>query len=310
MKYRLILMLLVFSLAALACSLPEVDILPGFTATQTPWPIPDPPDESLLGTTVRDLTYCTIAGMDLKLDAYFPSIAESAVPVLVFIHGGSWKAGDKSVGLEENFRQMLNEDYLVISLNYRLLPDHPFPAPIDDVMCAIRHLRVEAANYGLDPNRIAVMGASAGGHLAAMIGLAGPGDGLGLSGPYQGVSSEVQAVIMLAGPSDLTAWTVGEVGTLPIDSPQGVDPLAWINPVSYIHAGAPPFLLIHGDRDNVVPVSQSENFYQLLTADGVIAQLQVVENADHALMNSGGSMDPSRLELATMMVRFLSQYVK
>src|SRR5262245_6137695 len=120
----------------------------------------------------RDVTYCTVDGVELKMDIYFPKNSTGATPLVIFIHGGGWSKGDKARGhgLTE-FPPLLAAGFTVASLNYRLAPEYQFPAMLEDVKCAVRSFRAHASEYNIDPNRIGVWGTSAGAHLASMIGL-------------------------------------------------------------------------------------------------------------------------------------------
>jgi acetyl esterase/lipase len=291
----------------LACNLPTR--VGSYGPTQTP---PGPPSPSKLGTADLDVVYCTMDGVDIKMDVYYPESAQKAVPVVVYIHGGGWRAGDKTenIGMQ-HFTGFLANGYMVVSINYRLMPDVLFPAPIEDVMCATRHLRANAHVYGLDPWRIGVMGASAGGHLAAMLGVLDANDGFGKTGPYQKVSSRVQAVVMLAGPSNLKVLAVHpEFANLFIEDEGWRRDLDWISPINYVTADDPPFLLLHGDKDDIVPLSQSTDFKELLTSKGVWARLIVVKNGGHAFNPVGGAMNPDQDELLEYLLLFFDEFVK
>ena len=155
-------------------------------------------DTAKYGTIDRDVTYCTQDGLAQAMDIYYPP-SGGPWSGLIFVHGGGWAEGDKAP-LPVN---PAGAGYLVASINYRMYPAYRFPAMIEDVKCAIRYLRAHAAAYNLDPDRIALIGHSAGGHLAALAGLAGESAGWD-TGPYLEQSSRVQAVVVMSGPTDLT----------------------------------------------------------------------------------------------------------
>ena len=267
------------------------------------------------GTIQRDITYCVGAGVELKMDVYYPRLdAAKPAPAILYLHGGGWVAGDKSEGA--GFAaQTVPAGYLLASINYRLAPQHRWPAQIEDAKCAVRHLRANAARYGLDPARIAAWGSSAGGHLAALLGLAGKEAGLEGNGGHAEQSSGVAAVIDLFGPTDLTkALDPGNpidlVESLIGNGPGAADRLRAASPLTYVKPGAPPFLILHGDKDVVVPLSQSQDLHNRLTAAGASSTLVVVKNAGHAFVPVGGALDPNLLQLRQTILDFLEARVR
>jgi acetyl esterase/lipase len=252
----------------------------------------------------------------LKMDVYYPRLQPGQVsPAVVYVHGGGWVGGDKSeVG--QFAGPVVASGYLVASINYRLAPQHRWPAQIEDTKCAVRHLRAYAARYGLDPARIGIWGASAGGHLAALAGLARSDAGFEGTGGYPEQSSEVAAVIDMFGPTDLGP---PYDRTFPIDlierlvgkqAGEAVEELRRASPVTYVRGDAPPFLILHGDMDRVVPLSQSESLHTKLTAAGARSNLVVVKNAGHAFIPSGGAISPGVFELGSIIINFLNTNVR
>src|SRR6185312_4709411 len=156
----------------------------------------------------KDISYAGTKNPRQTLDLLLPEAAKGGkpLPVIVNIHGGAFRAGDKSMGMRELADIVAGGDYAGATINYRLSGEATWPAQIHDCKAAIRWLRANAAKHGLDPDRIGVIGASAGGHLAAMLGLAGDVAALeGDVGPHTGVSSRVKCVVDQFGPSDLLA---------------------------------------------------------------------------------------------------------
>ena len=284
----------------------------GFGAAQ-----PGGPDPSRLGTVQRDVTYCVASGVELKLDLYYPDRAEGPLPVAMYVHGGGWRSGDKSRGAGMRDVPLLRErGYLVVSINYRLAPRWKFPAMIEDAKCAVRSLRAHAREWGLDPERIGVWGGSAGGHLVALLGTLPEGVFEG-SGGYSEYSSRVQAVVDMFGPTDLPRLLEGaspnqqrlikEVfGT----SDPGSEVLQAASPVHWVSSDDPPFLLLHGDRDPVVPLEQSQVFYERLREAGVPATLVVVRNAGHGFKPTGGTPKPNREEISQLIADFFDQHLR
>ncbi|MBI5870351.1 MAG: alpha/beta hydrolase [Actinobacteria bacterium] len=270
-----------------------------------------PLDPAKLGTVERDVTYGRANGVDLKMDIYYPLKAAGPVPVVMYVHGGGWTKGDKQDGAGTTTIPSLQEaGFLVVSVNYRLAPEYRFPAQIEDVKCALRYLRANAGKYALDPDRIGAWGGSAGGHLVSLLGVMDDDDGLEGSCGNQDESSRVQAVVDMFGPSDLTrefeGGAIGKAlgarvfGT----SDSGSEILKIASPVTYVTADDPPFLILQGDSDMLVPPDQSQGLYDLLKAAGVPATLVMVKNAGHAFVPQGGEIDPSRQEINAMIVDF------
>jgi len=158
-------------------------------------------DKTKYGTAERDVTYCTMNELPQKMDIYYPS-SGGPWSVLMYVHGGSWIEGDKAEG--EGWKYLNENGFLVVSVNYRL-GDYQtkFPVMIEDAKCAVRYLRAHNKEYNIDPDRIAAIGASAGGHLVALLGTADESAGWDV-GEYLDQPSKVQAVIVMSGISDFT----------------------------------------------------------------------------------------------------------
>jgi len=252
------------------------------------------------GTRDKDVVYRTVDDQPVTLDLYYP---DSGGPwkTLVFVHGGAWSEGDKQplpvVPTAAGF--------LVVSINYRMYPDYRFPAMIEDVKCAIRYLRAHAAEYNLDPEQIALVGHSAGGHLAALAGLAGEEAGWD-TGPFTEQSSRVQAVVSMSGPTDLTR-AFPEWVMLQKELVFGEAQYAAASPVTYARASAAPFLIVHGELDEVVPVEQARVLYEALVRSGARSELLIVSNAGHGLDPVGGEMRPNVEELFGAVIGFLAR---
>jgi acetyl esterase/lipase len=265
----------------------------------------------------RDVTYGQAAGVDLKLDIYHPKGAtEELRPAVVYVHGGGWRAGDKGGGAGAlAIPELIQRGYLVVSINYRLAPEFKFPAQIEDTSCAIRYLRAHATELKLDPNRIGVWGGSAGGHLGALLGTMDAKAGFDTSGGWTNQSSRVQAVVDMFGPADLTARVAGpqkETLTSQVFGAKSDDDdiLRRASPVTYVSKDDPPFLILHGDQDKLVPMAQSEKLQAALEKAGVPVKLVVVKNAAHGFAPSGGTPDPNRAELAKMIGDFFDKHLR
>lgn len=263
------------------------------------------------GDVERDVTYCTADGYPLRADLYFSRLSGDRAPLLIFIHGGGWTGGSKSGGMGfEGLPALTAAGYTLASIDYRLAPKYRMPAMIEDAKCAVRSFRAHAAEYGINPDRIGILGASAGGQLAALLGTADESAGFDV-GEYAGYSSRVQAVVDLAGPSDfLVPFTTGTdykdlaLQVFGTDDPN--DPLfAAASPVNWVSPDDAPFLILHGDEDQNVPISQSQELYEALKSAGVQAEMVVVRNAGHTLDSPNQS--PTREELSRKILEFLQK---
>jgi len=263
-------------------------------------PSPSGFSPSKLGTVERNVTYGRASGVDLKMDIYYPRTASGPMPVLVYCHGGAWTTGDRTwITGSLDGKVLLDRGYMLCSIDYRLAPKYMFPAQIEDAKCAVRFLRANASWYGIDPRRIGVWGDSAGGHLAALLGVTDSSAGFEGTGGYEDQSSRVEAVVDMFGPSDLTA--LPELPQVLQDvfgaSDPGSDVLKKASPVTYVSADDPPFLILHGDSDDIVPLSQSQLLRDRLVSAGVPATLVVVKNAGHGFESVGGPISPTGSEI-------------
>ncbi len=232
----------------------------------------------------RDLVYKRVNGTALMLDLYRPDKVSGPLPVVVWIHGGGWHRGAKrrcpAVPLVEN-------GLAVASIDYRLTSTAPFPAQIEDCKAAVRWLRANASAYHLDPDHIGAWGMSAGGHLAALLGTSGGVPELEGNGDNMQYSSRVQAVCDVAGPTDLPDMTnVGPKRRVAIEALLG-GPLEdnkkaiAASPIHYVSKDDPPFLIMHGEGDRVIPLRQSQRLYEELRKAGVDAKLKIIPGVGH-----------------------------
>ncbi|MHC1785154.1 MAG: alpha/beta hydrolase fold domain-containing protein [Anaerolineaceae bacterium] len=272
-------------------------------------------NSSKLDTDDKDITYCTMDGVELKMDVYYPRTADNSWPLVIYIHGGGWVKGDKELGAGAvEIAQLKKAGFLVASINYRLAPEFQFPAQIQDVKCAVRHFRAHASEYNLNPEKIGVWGGSAGGHLVSLLGTSDESAGWEV-GEYLDQSSRVQAVVDMFGPADLYLAFESEPGFLcreVFGATSNSDPvLAQASPVTYVSPDDPPFLILHGDQDNLVPVEHSEVLYEKLQAAGVPSELVIVKNAGHGFKPMDGkAIDPTRFEISTTIQTFFEENLK
>lgn len=243
----------------------------------------------------RDIVYKRSDGQNLLLDIYTPKTVAHPLPVVLWIHGGGWSRGRKEQRPPVN---LMAHGYAVVSLEYRLSGEAPFPAQIEDCKAAVRWLRANAETYHFDPDHIGAWGHSAGGHLAALLGTSGGVSELEGGGENLNLSSRIQAVCDLSGPTDILRFYEGVSnaaegsgrrarsfieqflgGTAEDKRAKAVA----ASPITYISKGDPPFLIIHGENDMSIPVSQSEEFVAKLKAAGIDATLEVAEGRGHGV---------------------------
>jgi acetyl esterase/lipase len=270
-------------------------------------------DAATIPTTV---TYCSDGAKAQTLDMYEPSGGAALRPLLIVVHGGSWDSGNSAMDQQNPLtKRVINgviaRGFEVASINYRLAPADRWPAQIVDTRCAVRFLRATAARWHVDPLRFTALGDSAGAHLVSLAALSAEQEPQWSGGEFAGQSSGLQAVVDCWGPTDLNApgWSRLAIGigrnvfraTLGTQS----DVLRRASPVSYVHSGAPPFLIIQGSSDALVSDRQSAELQSRLASAGDSATLIDVAHAGHGLKPSGGLIVPSLNTLAQQIVSFL-----
>lgn len=257
----------------------------------------------------RDVVFADLRGFrPLTLYVSTPRKA-SPPPLVIFIHGGAWRLGHPMV-TNPVYRQMdpvgklLRAGFAVARISYRFSGEALFPTQLHDCKAAVRFLRNRAALFGFDPHRFAAMGNSAGGHLAALLGLTADREHLeGKVGDITG-SSAVQAVVDWFGPTDLLTMREQALpdGARGMNNPDSAKSLLIggalqdhreaaiaASPVTYVSGAAPPFHIQHGARDRLVPLGQSQELYNALVAAGVKSTLVVIEGADHCFWGADTS---------------------
>lgn len=249
----------------------------------------------------RDLPYVSNGHDRQKLDLYTPATGENH-PLIIWIHGGAFRMGSKEGNPDNPLHfEYVTKGYALASINYRLSQHAIFPAQIEDCKAAVRWLRAHAAEYNLDPDRFAAWGPSAGGHLVAMLGTASHVTEFEV-GEHLGVSSRVQCVVNYFGPTDFLQMDEqrlpdGMIHNEP-NSPESElvggniqehpDKAAAANPITYITEDVPPFLIVHGNQDPLVPYGQSELLVDALEKVGADVTFYTVEGGGH-----GRFTDPS-----------------
>ncbi|MEW6141632.1 MAG: alpha/beta hydrolase [Chloroflexota bacterium] len=306
-------------------SAPPKTETPPFTTPGPPALAPSPSPQPLplrTGnfTLIRDIEYGKGGGTPLRLDIYMPKTPLSTpMPAVVWIHGGGWQGGDK---YPTQATTLANRGFFVISINYRLSGVAPFPAAIEDCKCAIRWLRANAGKYNVDPDRIGVWGGSAGGHLSLLVGTADASAGLEGSGGWADYSSRVQAICSFYGPSDFVSWyqdnarfgrTLSSAETKFLGGTMEQKPEVYkqASPVTWVSADDPPLLMVHGDRDQTVPIQQSQIMYDAYKALGLDATLIKVVGAGHGFVNRHGQppISPSPQEIDQAVYEFFLKHL-
>ncbi len=245
---------------------------------------------ALLGAAESDvqtgIVYREAGGERLTLD-YYPAAGAGPHPIAVLAHGGGFQAGEsKSSGPAYLARFLAPAGYATFSINYRLAPKHGFPAAIDDMERAIRFIRHNARRWHADPKRLALIGLASGGYLANMVGVTGRKGERKAHDAVDRESAKPQAVVSFFAYSDLRAMKpTGGLHTFlkPLleKNPEGA--LSEASPVMHITPGAPPFLLVHGDQDKVVPLVQSTHWQNALQAAGVRCDLIIIHRGGHGI---------------------------
>jgi acetyl esterase/lipase len=241
-------------------------------------------------TRTANIVYGTTPQRELKMDLYLPASAGNP-PLLVWVHGGAWRSGDKE---SVPVMAFLEEGYAIASLDFRLSGEAMFPAQVHDIKAAVRFLRGSAESLGINATRIALLGASSGGHLVALAAVShGDKSMEGGIGDFLGQSSAVQAIVSYFGASNLTSILDQStpfglnvrkpaldlfIGGQPEDR---LELARRASPVFQVDSADPPLLLLHGDQDPQMPINQSHELHYAYQQQGVEVQFEVVHGAAH-----------------------------
>ena len=243
-------------------------------------------DEPAKAANEQNIVYTKAGTEELKLDVSRPDAKEGLFPAVVVIHGGAWRAGNKSDvrGIVGAFTK---RGYVVVAPQYRFCPKETFPAQVHDVKAAVRWIKTNAKKYQVDPERIGAMGFSAGGHLALMLGLTGPKDGLEGDVPAGAPDSRVKAVVNYFGPTDLAAKDIPVVskplvkdflGGTPDEKPEAA---AKASPLTFVSADDAPVLTFQGTKDPLVPYTQAIKLADAMNSAGVAGRVELLIGASH-----------------------------
>jgi acetyl esterase/lipase len=311
---RRILLALLFVLAGSTACFAETPAAPKPTSASAPAPhLPRGVVEE------RDIAYVPEGDPAQKLDLYLPQhTPDHALPLIVWIHGGGWAAGSKSGCPAVGF---VPRGYVVVSVEYRFSQKAVFPAQIQDCQAVIRWLRANHEKYHIDADHVGVWGASAGGHLVALLGTSGGQHAFAPVGGNDDESDRVQAVCDFFGPADFNTVVAqaeadktknvlhfnhgdpySQLIGVPLNSDQAKGDA--VSPVHYVSKDAPPYLILHGTADPLVPFAQSTELADALKKDGVDVILQPMPGAGH------GGPAFNRPAVRNLIERFFDKHLK
>ena len=230
------------------------------------------------GELKTDIEFARVGDVSLTLDAWVPE-GKGPFATVIVVHGGGWEAGDKQTFVKPLFPPLSEAGFAWLTVNYRLAPKYPFPACTDDVFRAVEWVKDHAAEYKVDPNRIALMGESAGGHIVAYVGARGRG------------KTAVAAVVDFYGVHDFLLMEKRRgliknlkqlLGVTELNA-EAESRLREASPINYVHGRMPPFLFIHGTKDVAVHYEQSPLMCEAMKAAGARCEVYTVEDAPHGV---------------------------
>ena len=273
--------------------------------------------KTILAQTHFNIPYKETESSQLKLDIYMPTRKLfPKIPVLVYFHGGSWNSGSKRLKDSdlEIFNGFLEGGFALVSVDYRLTDEtNKFPVQLDDGADSIRWLIKNAELYGLDKNKVNLIGASAGGQMVLMLGISGDRFG----DTSESVKLNIRSVVDLCGPtdftdlSDYTPKAREEINALLLDFFGGTiqemkDRYELASPIYNIHKNSPPIFMAHGRLDDIVPIEQAEKFFQKALSVNAKVKFVPVENVNHSFKAQGNLMsDPPLKDVIIAILIFL-----
>jgi acetyl esterase/lipase len=237
-------------------------------------------------TTEQDIVYKKAGSTELKLDLARPAEGDGPFPAMLVIHGGAWRAGSKA-DMRPILPQFTGRGYVAVAPQYRLCPADAFPAQVHDMKAAVRWLKVNAKKYKVDPDRIGAIGFSAGGHLALMLGLTSPADGLEGEVSAGSPDSRIKAVVNYFGPTELAASDIPEVCKPWINDFLGGTPQAkpsaasQASPLTFVSRDDAPILTFQGTKDPLVPFTQAIKLAEAMSSAGVSGRVELLIGAEH-----------------------------
>jgi acetyl esterase/lipase len=259
--------------------------------------------------TENDLVYSKPGGNELKLDLARPDEGDGPFPIVLVIHGGGWRGGDKASN-RPALQSFAKRGYVALSPQYRFCPQNTFPAQVVDLKAAVRWAKAHAKEYKADPDHVGAVGFSAGGHLAMMLGLTGPSDGLDGEAGEGAPDTKVHAVVNYFGPTDFGAADFPDVskplikdflGGTPDEKPEAAKKAS---PITYVSKGDAPVLSFQGTKDPLVPSTQATKLADAMTSAGVAGRVELLVGAGHGW----GGEDLKRTLAETVV--FFDKYLK
>ncbi len=243
-----------------------------------------------------------------KADLYLPADDGKKHPGVVIIHGGGWKGGIKDAGREINIGTTLaTHGYVCLSIDYQLhdpaSPTSCWPQNLHDCKTAVRWLRANSERLHLDVDHIGVIGGSAGGHLASMVGVTGAETGLDPAGPYGEQSCKVSCVVNMYGPGDLANWK--DISALRTTRAKSPELYQQFSVLTHLDKADPPFLILHGTADKTVEVAQSKSLAAALQQHGIEHHLEIIEDAPHSF-----HLQPKQKDLRPLVLAFFDKHLK
>jgi acetyl esterase/lipase len=241
-----------------------------------------------------------------KMDAYIPALpAKGLWPAVLLIHGGGWRIGDKANARELNIATHLTaQGYAVFSINYLLNTDESvaWPTNFTDCKAALRYLKQRASEFGVDPNRVAIMGGSAGGHLAMLVGATAGGAGLESLGLPTDYDDTVRCIIDFYGPHDVRGRRAKVfAGRTEAETMANAE---MASPVIYFGSATPPIFIAHGTADAIVPVETSRELVEILKQRGIEHEYVEIPGAPHTF-----HLQPQQMDLRPAVLAFLARHL-
>ena len=252
---------------------------------------------------VADVVYGHKDGMALFYDVFKPTAKSNGAGIIYMVSGGWFSQWQDPEQRQERFADMLNAGYTVYAVHHGSAPRYYVPEAYSDVSRAVRHIRLHAEEFGVDPNRLGVTGGSAGGHLSLMIGTNSDAGNMDNEDPLMHVSNRVAAVVAYFPPVDIRPMAGRNSERFPALNfdPEGA---AAISPILFVTPDDPPTLLIHGDADTLVPIRNSEQIYAAFKAASVDTDFVTIEGGDHGFRNP-----EHRQEAAVLRLQWFNKYL-